>query len=86
MAQTEIAELLIRVRNLEEQVQTLTNKNRLLRQAENTALNMAERAVFSACDVLSFDSNISGWQVQNKKTQLLNDIESLRCSFTMQDS
>jgi hypothetical protein len=90
MAQTEIAELLIRVRNLEEQVQTLT----LQRDA---ALNMAQRAVLTACDVLSANSNVSGWQVQNKvhdkKTQqlndlhaIMNDIESLRRSFTLQDS
>jgi hypothetical protein len=58
---------------------------------------MAERAVLSACDVLSANSNVSGWQVHNKvhdkKTQqlndlhaIVNDIESLRRSFILQDS
>jgi hypothetical protein len=46
----------------------------------------------SACDVLSANSNVSGWQVQNKKTQqlndlhaIVNDIESLRRSFILKD-
>ena len=79
MAQTEIAELLIRVRNLEEQVQTLTRQR-------DAALNMAERAVLYACDVLSANSNVSGWQVKNDLHAIMNDIESLRRSFTLQES
>ena len=100
MAQTEITELLIRVRNLEERVQNLTHENETLTQQvqnlegqvqtltrqRDAALNMAERAVLYACDVLSANSNVSGWQVKNEMHAIMNDIESLRRSFTLQDS
>ena len=100
MAQTEITELLIRVRNLEERVQNLTHENQLLTQQvqnlegqvqtltlqRDAALNMAERAVLYACDVLSANSNVSGWQVKNEMHAIINDIESLRRSFTLQES
>lgn len=89
-------EHMLRVRNLEEKIQTLTHDNHFLRQQRDAALNMAERAMLSACDVLSANSNVSGWQVKNemqdKKIQqlndlhaIMNDIDSLRHSF-IQDS
>ena len=86
MAQTEIAELLTRVRNLEERVQNLTQQVQTLTLQRDAALNMAERAVLYACDVLSANSNVSGWQVKNEMHAIINDIESLRRSFTLQDS
>ena len=84
MAQFRIAELVIRVGNLEERVLNLTQQVQLLTMQRDAALNMAERVVLSACDVLSSNSNVSGWQVQNEMHAIMNEMK--KNSFSMQDS